>query len=400
VEGIIPGEGDDLSSAQDVATAVSERTPVPTPTPDAIDREVERLTTEAGLTGTSFLGLKIEDWINTLISGLLVFLGYLIFIKLMYIPKRIIRRIFPQADDEVISLNTRYLNYLLLVLLIRFSVLRLDWLGELYRTLVVDIFFLTLVGIAAAASLANIRYIAKVYERNLDPSVDRRRINPLIATVQRIAESLVITIGLSIVLSHFGLDISILAAILLVPAFILSFGAREVLSDIISGYIILVDQPFRAGDSILVKELDALGTVEEIGTRSTHIRTRDNRVVIIPNARIGQSQVVNYTFPDPKFRVQTEIGVAYGTDIETMRESIEAAVRSVDGVLQDKPVDIYYLKFGGSARLVRVRWWIDTYRDENIMLDRVNTALEIELDKVGIELPYDTYDLNVRMSDS
>ncbi len=109
--------------------------------------------------------------------------------------------------------------------------------------------------------------------------------------------------------------------------------------------------------------------------------------------------MVNYTYPDPSFRVETEIGVAYGTDVEQMRSVIEAAVRSVEGVLPDKPVDIYYLQFGGSARLVRVRWWIDSYRDEKITLDRVNIALELELDKAGIELPYDTYDLNVNMNE-
>jgi small-conductance mechanosensitive channel len=119
-------------------------------------------------------------------------------------------------------------------------------------------------------------------------------------------------------------------------------------------------------------------------------------MVIIPNSSIGKSQVVNYTYPDPRFRAETEIGVAYGTNIEKMRTVIEGAVRGVEGVLPDKPVDIYYLKFGDSARQVRVRWWIDTYRDEKIMLDKVNAALELALDEAGIELPNITYDLYMK----
>lgn len=79
-----------------------------------------------------------------------------------------------------------------------------------------------------------------------------------------------------------------------------------------------------------------------------------------------------------------------------MRNVIDQAVRSVEGVLPDKPVDIYHLKFLDSARMVRVRWWIDTYRDEKFMLDKVNTALELALDKAGIELPNITYDLNLK----
>jgi small-conductance mechanosensitive channel len=396
--GAINGD-DGVSSIQDVATVVSERTPVPTPTPDRIGREVERFATETGLAGSTFLGLKIEVWINLLISGSIIVVGYLIFVKLIRISRRAITRIFPKVDDKFLPLIVKYIDWLLLMYLVRFAVLRLDFLSDNLRTTIHDLYFLIFVGILVTAALDSIRFAAQAYMHHLDPSVDRQRITPIIVIVQRIAQSVALIIGFSIILSHFGFDISIIATILIISGFIISFGAQDILTDVLNGYIILIDQPFRVGDSILVKELDTLGTVYEIGTRSTHIQTGDNRVVTIPNSRIGQSQVVNYTFPDTKFRVQTEIGVAYGTNIQEMREVIEQAVRGVTGVLPDKPVNIYYLKFGGSARLVRVRWWIETYKDEKSILDQVNTALELELDKAGIELPFDTYDLNVKTNE-
>ena len=74
-------------------------------------------------------------------------------------------------------------------------------------------------------------------------------------------------------------------------------------------------------------------------------------------------------------------------------------LRGVEGVLPDKPVDIFYLKFGDSARLVRVRWWIDNYKDEYPMLDKVNSVLELALGEAGIELPNNTYDLNVKSNE-
>jgi small-conductance mechanosensitive channel len=105
--------------------------------------------------------------------------------------------------------------------------------------------------------------------------------------------------------------------------------------------------------------------------------------------------VVNYTYPDPKYRLQTDIGVAYGTHFHKMRQVINETVRAVEGVLEDKPVDVLYLQFGDSARLMRVRWWIDNIKNERTMQDRVNTALEIALDKAGMDLPFDTYNLKV-----
>jgi len=398
-----PAEGEEVEgveSVQDVATAVSERTPVPTFTPDPIDLEIERYMSEAGLAGRPFLGLRVEDWINIGISGLIILVGYFLFIKLMVrLSRWIVKRSASEVDDEILTLIAKYLNWLLWLLLIRFSVLRLDFISEELRTNLNDIFFVLVIGIVAIIAWDIIRFFTIRYEQNLKSANDQRKLSPIIITVQRLALSVVLIVALSLLLTHFGLDISIVAVILIIAGFVISFGAQDILSDILNGYLILIDQPFRVGDAIRIEELNKIGRVTEIGTRSTHIKTGDNREVIIPNSTIGKSQVVNYTYPDPSFRVETEIGVAYGTDVEQMRDVIEQSVRRVEGVLDEKPVDIYYLKFGDSARLVRVRWWIDTYRDEKTMLDKVNSALEQALNEAGIELPNSTYDLNVTMNE-
>lgn len=396
-----PAEGEaEVESVQDVATAVSERTPVPTFTPDRVEGQIEDFTTQTGLTGRSFLGLRVEDWINIVVSGLIILVGYYVFIKLvMRVSIGIVKRSASEIDDEILILITKYLNWLLLLLLVRYAALRLDFLSEGMRFILNDLFFIAVVGIATIITWEIIRFVADRYEQNLKSAEDQYKISPLIITIKRIAISVVLIIAFSILLTHFGFDISIIVVVLVIGGFVISFGAQDILSDFLSGYLILIDQPFRVGDSIRIEELDRIGRVMEIGSRSTRILTGDNREVIIPNSTIGQSQVVNYTYPDPRFRVEIEIGVAYGTDVEKMQNVIEGAVRGVEGVLPDKPVDMYYLKFGDSARLIRVRWWIDTYRDEKRMLDKVNIALELELDKAGIELPNNTFDLNVNMNE-
>ena len=304
-----------------------------------------------------------------------------------------------KLDDEILALIAKYLNWLLLLLLIRFALLRLDFLGETIRTIINDLIFISGVGIISVIAMDIIQFAINRYEARLETVEDQRKLTPFIIVVKRLAQTMVLIVAFSIILSHFGINISIILVILIVSGLIISFGAQDILSDVLSGYIILIDKPFRVGDSILIKELETRGVVLEIGTRSTQIKTGDNREVIIPNSSIGESQVVNYTYPDPQFRVQTEIGVAHGTDIVKMRKVIEEAVREVEGVLSDKPVDIFYLKFGDSARLVRVRWWIDTYKDEYPMLDKVNIALELALGEARIELPNNTYDLNVKMNE-
>jgi small-conductance mechanosensitive channel len=116
----------------------------------------------------------------------------------------------------------------------------------------------------------------------------------------------------------------------------------------------------------------------------------------VPNSTIGKSQVVNYTYPDPHYRVQMDIGIGYGMDIEQTQQIIIDTVGQVDGVLQDKPVDALYSEMGNSTMIFRVRWWIESVEDTRPIFNRVNTALQHALDKAGIEMPFTTYDLNVK----
>ena len=403
-DGTPPPEGapaidGEIPSAVDAATAVSARTPVPTPTPGAVTREIEEFTTETGLAGRTFLGLAVEDWLNLAVSVLVILVGYFVIKALINVSRRIAKRTAPTADDKIVALIARYATWLFVWWTIHFAGSRLAFLSDGLRTNLRDLSFVLSVGILTAFSLELIGTVAQNYRDRLESRSDQRRLSPVIVTVQRFSQSVVVIVGLSIILVHLGFNVSIIAALLIVTGLIISFGAQDILTDFLSGFIILIDQPFRVGDSILIKELNTRGTVLEIGPRSTQIRTGDNREVIVPNSSIGESQVINYTYPDSRFRAQTDIGVAYGTDPEQMRRVIEQTVRGVEGVLPDKPVEIFFLKFGDSSRLVRVRWWIDTYRNEKPMLDKVNTALELALDGAGIELPFNTYDLNLKAED-
>jgi MscS family membrane protein len=130
--------------------------------------------------------------------------------------------------------------------------------------------------------------------------------------------------------------------------------------------------------------------VVAIGLRSTRIRTLDNRLVIVPNASISNNQVVNYTYPDPRYRIQTEVGVAYGTDLRLVRQVITESLKSVEGILPDKPVDVLFMEWGDSEMVLRVRWWIESYIDARRSTDRVNEHIYQALEEAGVEMPFPT----------
>ena len=202
----------------------------------------------------------------------------------------------------------------------------------------------------------------------------------------------------TVLLGLFGISIGVAAAALGLGGLAISLAAQDTLADTISGFTILIDRPFRIGDRIEISGLGTWGDVIEIGTRTTRIRTRDNRMVIVPNSTIAKSQVVNYTFPDPRYRVQMDITISHGMDIEKTRRIIVDTVSQVQGVLKDRPVDALYNEMGESAMSFRVRWWIESYEDTRRVYDRVNTALRVALDEASIKMPISTYVMDLKIS--
>jgi len=219
---------------------------------------------------------------------------------------------------------------------------------------------------------------------------------PLITLSVRMVRVLVVVVAIAILLSHFGIDIIVLFAALGVGGLALSLAAKDTIADAIAGFIVLIDQPYRIGDRIEIQGLDTWGNVVNIGLRTTSILTLDNRMVIVPNSTIAKNEIVNYTFPDPQYRVQTRVGIGYGADIEAARRIIVDTIRQVEGVLPDEPVDALYIEMGDSARIVRVRWWIESYADTRRMYHHVHRALQAALDAAGIESPFPTQSVNLQ----
>ncbi|MCK4724213.1 MAG: mechanosensitive ion channel, partial [Anaerolineales bacterium] len=122
--------------------------------------------------------------------------------------------------------------------------------------------------------------------------------------------------------------------------------------------------------------------------------TRDNRLVIIPNSAVVDNQVINYSQPDPTYRLQTDIGIGSGENIGDVVRILTEAVQQVEGVLPEKSVDILFTGFGDSSNTFRVRWWVASYADKRSVTHKVCRAIQEAATKEGIDMPYTTYKLD------
>ena len=393
-----PGEEEPASDEDvDIMEAAASRTPVPTPVPGPITELVSDLTASAGMTQQKILGLAAEDWINLGISVLMALVGYLLGTWLIPgLLRRVVRHTSTEFDDEFLEVIGPQLQWLIVVVALQIAIVRLKFMELALRAFFDDVFFLLYLTIGFSIVWRLLDFAADWYRKHLEAAEDGERLNPIITLLHRAAQGFSIMMAVTVLLAHFGVNVVAISALLGIAGLALSLAAQDTLADVISGFIILVDQPFRVGDRIEISGLDTWGDVIHIGARTTHIRTRDNRMVIVPNSTIGKSQVVNYTF-DPRYRVQLDVGVSYGTDIQQVRRILIDTVSQVEGVLTDKPVDALYVEMGDSAMIFRVRWWLESYADTRQMFDKVNTALQGALDEAGIDMPYPTHNLNLEV---
>lgn len=373
-------------------------TPRPTATPGVIDQTVQEVTTAIGAETTRFLGLFVEDWINLGVSLVLVVLGFTLLARLVnFLVRKVGQWTLKPAQQELLSRLEPQIRWVVGTLVTQFAVQRLTFIGVELKY-VLDLVFVTiyvLIAYLAARKVINAGF--KWYIQRYTAGREQSQIDSLLLIIQRITSVLLILVALTILFDRYGINLIALTTVLGVGGLAISLAAQDTIRDLISGFIIMVDQPFRIGDRIEIEALDTWGDVVEIGTRTTRIRTLDNRTVIVPNSTIGNSQIVNYSYPDPTYRVEIELGVGYGSDINAVRQAIVAAVPNVKGVVQDRQVDALFMRFGESSLVFRVRWWISSYIDTFRMFDQANQAMYEALSAAGIKIPFTIYDVNLQI---
>ena len=166
----------------------------------------------------------------------------------------------------------------------------------------------------------------------------------------------------------------------------IGFAFRDILPNFLAGILLLLTQPFRIGDEIKFKDFE--GTVTDIQTRATMLKTYDGRLVVVPNAELyTQSVIVNTAFEIR--RTEYDIGIGYGDDIDLARKLMVEAALSVPEVLDEPAPDALVLDFAPSSVNVRLRWWTHSRRLDVLRVqDQVMEQVKKKLIEHGIDLPF------------
>lgn len=213
--------------------------------------------------------------------------------------------------------------------------------------------------------------------------------------IAQIVSNLVLIVGIFIVLENTGINLGALTIFAGAVGIGVGFGLQNIASNFISGLVILAERPIAIGDRVEVAGL--AGQVELIRARSTVIRTNDNIAMIVPNSKFIEEPVTNWTYGDPRVRFRIPVGVAYGSDVNKVREALIAAGQSNPHVLRDPAPSVFLHKFGDSSIDFELVVWSSemSHRPSRFKSD-LNFAIEEKLREAGIEIPFPQRDLHIR----
>jgi len=173
------------------------------------------------------------------------------------------------------------------------------------------------------------------------------------------------------------------------------FGAQNIINNFISGWILMWERPIRIGDFLEVE--DAKGIVEEINTRSTRIRRVDGVHLLIPNSKLLENTVVNWTLIDSMVRTSVRVGVAYGSPAKTVAALIlQATTEQLDVVQHPAPV-VTFEDFGDNALMFEVNFWLNSNAEGGLRVMRSNIRFRLEelFEANNIVVAYPQRDLHI-----
>ena len=335
-----------------------------------------------------FYGNSILNWATAV--GILI-LSFIVVKMLYWIFSNVIRRLTSKTktnlDDVLIDKLEKPLTYLVLILGYWISIHYLVFKEEVELVLENVAYFLLVIDVTAILSRivdALITEIIMPISEKSDSSFD----NQLIPVIQKGVRSIIWILGIIIGLDNIGFDITAMIAGLGIGGLALALAAQDSVKNIFAGIMIFLDKPFRIKDRIQVDGFD--GIVEEVGLRSTRLRTLEGRIVTIPNSRFTDNSVTNVT-SQPTLKVKLNLGLTYDTDEVQMQKAIDILEDIVKN--QEAITDDYAAGFNGFGDFSLNILFIYYVKPDSHWLDTqtlVNKEILRRFNKEGLEFAFPT----------
>jgi small-conductance mechanosensitive channel len=242
------------------------------------------------------------------------------------------------------------------------------------------------------AILTNIAYrmtdeVLKWYAGRLADQDRGRLERQLVPLAEKLVSIFLVGTALIIILKHFNYDILSIVTALGIGSLAIGLAAKDTLANMISGFTLMIDQPFRIGDRIQLAT-GQWGDVTDIGLRSTKIKTNDNTLLIIPNSELCNTTLINLAFPDARTKGRVNVSVACDSDPDIVKGLLVSVALEIPEVLREPPPEAFFVSFGESALNMSLYFWVNDYARVFPVTDLINSRTVIRFGENGIRIPY------------
>ncbi len=215
------------------------------------------------------------------------------------------------------------------------------------------------------------------------------------SSIKHLVAYLVWLFGILLALNAAGISATSLTVVFGAVGIGLGLGLQNIFNNFVSGLILLFERPIKVDDIVEIN--NTWGEVREIKFRSTLVKTYDNAALIIPNSQIISQEMTNWSFKDSRIRRSISVGVAYGSDIELVRQTLLEIALNHREVLKHPRPEVLFTDFGASALMFKLRFWADV----NVFLN-VETDIRFEIDRrfkeCQIRIPFPQRDVHLIQS--
>lgn len=316
----------------------------------------------------SYLVAKIVDYILT------------VFVK------RLTAKTRTELDDKLLEKIHSPLTALVVLMGIRSAIHYLE-MPDGIRNVFNHMIFVGTVGVGVHLLNSTLMTILSWYSEQIAIRTKSDVDHLFLPLINKIGRIFFVLIGVIVVLQHFQYNINALVMSLGVGTLAIGLAAQSTLANMIAGFLIMLDKPFRIGDRIELPS-GKVGDVVDIGLRSTRIRDMSNNLIILPNADLISSQVLNFGYPNDITKVRLNVGVAYGSDIDRVKKALLEATEGVEGILSDPAPGVYFLNFGDSSLDFLLVASVDKYRSAFGAKDVITCNVDRIFREKGIDIPF------------
>lgn len=229
-------------------------------------------------------------------------------------------------------------------------------------------------------------YVARVVRILFEKRLLHRAEPGLRYTFARLTQYMTWMLGLLIALKIINIDLTALAVVAGALGIGIGFGLQNLVSNFVAGLVLLFERPIKVSDRISVENVE--GNVIDINFRSTTIVTNDNIAIIVPNSQFVNQTVINWSHGAPWVRIKVPVGVAYGSELQLVTDTLLEVAAQTEGVLRDPEPAVRFSEFGDSSLLFELLVWTADADRHRGLRSRINYAIDAAFREKQIEVPY------------